>query len=881
MKLPLWRRRQDDELTEELRSHLAMATQDRIDRGEPPDQAAAAALREFGNPLLVRETARDTWGWISIAQWGSDLAYAVRGLRRSPGFVVAAVLTLALGIGANTAMFSIVRAVVLRPLPFADADRLVALNELDLRASGDRRGTLSWPNFLDWQQRSRTLASMAAYHSANFTVAAGGSAAHVPGVVASTTLFSTLGVTAATGRTFAPDDESAEANVAVVSDEFRLTHLGGDAAPIGRAITVNGRPFTIIGVLPSGVVFPIESPAPQLWVTAAEDARVEDAGDTPMTEQRGAHFLQAVARLRHDVSLAGTRAELDAIAAAIATQHPDDNAHRGAAATPLLEALVGDVQRPLWLLMTAVACVLLIACANVANLLTARGLARQAELALRVALGASRDRVVRLLVAEAVVLAVAGAACGVGVAVWSIRALVPLAPGDVRGLDAVTLDGLVLLFTALLAGGCALIVGVIPAVRVTRGDPSRNLTSSRGPGGQPSQWRWLNGLVVAETALGVMLLAAAALTLDGLDRLSGRDPGFDVSGVLTMSVSLPDSRYPFARQVAFYDQVVPALSAIPGVEASALVGPLPLGGSRFRISLELPGDSGDATARRQSPGFAFVSPDYFRTMRIPLRQGRDFTVADRQNSPRVAIVNESFARRYFAGVDPIGQRIRPGLSIDEPAAPWREVVGVVGDTKQVTLLDEPAPAFFVPHSQGMITTPHLVIRSTQGADAVPAAVRRIVAAADPELALYDVRSLQERLGASMASERFATLLFTAFAVLALLLSAVGLHGVLAYSVSQRAHEFGVRVALGAEARDVARVVLAGAIGLVGAGLLIGVAAAVVAGRLMAASLSFVQAPGVTTYAIVTTVFLTIAVVCGVVPARRAARTDPLRVLRAN
>jgi putative ABC transport system permease protein len=881
MRRPLWRRRQDDELNDELRSHLAMATQDRIDRGESPEHAASAALREFGNPLLVRETVRDTWGWTALEQWSHDLGYAVRGLRRTPAFSAAAVLTLALGIGANTAMFSIVRAVVLRPLPFADPDRLVALNELDLRATGDRRGRLSWPNFHDWRRRSRTIETMAGYHEASFTVSAGGPSVHVPGVVASPTLFTALGVAPAIGRAFVDADEASDADVAVVSDEFRRNHLGEATEPVGRGITVNGRPFTIVGVMPPGFVFPVETPAPQLWITSADDARVDAPDDTPMMMQRGAHFVQAIGRLRADASLTETRAELETIAAALATEYPDDNANRGATATPLLDALVGDVRRPLWLLMAAVGCVLLIACANVANLLTARGMARQAELALRVALGASRQRVVRLLVAEATVLAVTGAVCGVGIALWSIRALVPMAPSDVRGLDAVALDPLVFLFTGLVAGGCAVMVGVIPALRVTRNDPRQSLSASRTATGGPGQWRWLNGLVIAETSLGVVLVLAAALALDGLNRLSQRDPGFDVSGVVTMRVSLPDSRYPFAKQVTFFDQLLPELGAIPGVESSALVGPLPLGGARYRISLELPGDVGGMAAARPSPGFAFVSPHYFRTMRIAVRQGREFTVADTQASPRVAVINESFARRHFPGGNPIGQRIRPGLSIDEPETPWREVVGVVADATQVNLLDEPGPAFYVPYSQGMITTPHLVLRSAQAADAVPAAARRVIAAADPELAMYDVSSLQERLGASMASERFSTLLFTAFALLALLLSAVGLYGVLAYSVSQRAHEFGVRFALGADAGQVARVVLARALGLVSTGLLIGIASAVAAGRLMTSTLSFVQAPGAATYVAVTTVFLAIAVVCSVAPARRAARTDPLRVLRSG
>lgn len=881
MKRPLWRRRQEAELDEELRSHLAMATQDRIDRGEPPERAASAALREFGNPLLVRETVRDMWGWISIATFWQDLGYAFRALRRAPAFAAAAVLTLGLGIGANTAMFGIVRAVVLRPLPFADPDRLVVLNEVDLRGPGAPRGSVSWPNFHDWRRMNRTMDSMAGYHGAGFTVAASGTSLHVPGAVVSATLFTTLGVAPAVGRGFVADDEQPGADVVIVSDEFRQTHLSGIDAPVGHGLTVNGRRFTIVGVMPPRFVFPVESPAAQLWITMAEDARVEAADDSPITAQRGARFVQAVGRLRADATLAEARADLAAVATALATEYPDSNVNRSATATPQLEALVGDVRRPLWLLMAAVGCVLLIACVNLANLMTARGLARQAELALRVALGASRGRIVRLVLAEAAVLAAAGAIFGLGIAWWSIRALVPLAPHDVRGLDAVSLDLVVLIFTAATAGACAVLVGLIPAIRATRGDPRQSLSVSRTPGGAPSLRRWLNGLVVAETALGVVLLVAATLVVSGLDRLTRTDPGFDASGVVTMRVNLPDSRYTYAAQISFYDRLLPELERLHGVDGAAVVGPLPLGGSRYRISLELPGDAGDTAATRPSPGFAFASPGYFRTMRIAVRRGRDFTIADTDSAPRVAVINESFARQYFPGADPIGQRIRPMLSTTEPDAPWREVVGVVADVKQVNLLEDAGSAFYLPYAQGMIATPHIVVRGAEASEGLPEAARRVVAAADPELAVYDVKSLQDRLTSSVGGQRFTTLLLTLFAALGLLLSAVGLYGVLAYGVSQRAHEFGVRFALGANTGDIVGSVLSGALAVVGGGLLIGIAAATALGRVMASALDFVQTPGAATYALVATVFLAIGAACALTPARRAATVDPVQALRAD
>ncbi|MGD9905003.1 MAG: ADOP family duplicated permease [Vicinamibacterales bacterium] len=735
MRWPLWRRRQDAELDEELRSHLQMAIQDRLDRGLTPAAAEAAARRELGNDLLVRETVRDTWGWIGLEQWWRDLGYAGRALARAPAFTLAAVTTLALGIGANTAMFSVVRAVMLRPLPYPEPEQLVQVDELDLRGQDGRRSSVSYPNFADWQRRAGTVAAMAAHREGSVTLTGLGPSRQVPAAVVSTTFFDTLGVAPVHGRGFLPADAGPGVDAVVIGDHLHQELRGGRAEVLGTPLLVDGRPFTIVGVMPAGFVFPVVSPPPQLWITLAEDARVQSADDTPITEQRGAHYLQVVARLRPGVSLADARAELGGIASALATEHPEDNAFRGVSVTPQLEALVGASARPLWLLLAAVGCVLLIACVNLANLMMARGVSRRAELALRVALGASRSRLVRLLVAEALALSAAAWVCGLVLARWAIGGLVRMAPADVRGLDAVAIDGPVLAFTAGLAGLCAALVGILPALRATSGEVRHCLGVSRLDTGARTEHRWLHGLIAAETAVGVLLLVAATLVVDGLVRLARTDPGFDVADVTTLKINLPDSRYPFAAQVAFYDRLLPELAGVPGVQAAGLVGPLPLSGSRYGISFELPGDLAADAARRPSAGFAFVSPGYFATMRWPLVAGRDFTAADSEAAPRVLVVNESFARRYLPGRDPLGQRIRPGLTTTEPDTPWREIVGVVADAKQVTLHDPPAPMYFVPYAQGLITTPHLVVRSEPGIAGTAEAIRRVVAAADPELAV--------------------------------------------------------------------------------------------------------------------------------------------------
>jgi putative ABC transport system permease protein len=880
MKWPTWRRRQDAQLDEELQSHLDLAIQDRVDRGESPEQAAAAARREFGNVILVRETVRDMWGWTPIQHFFQDLAYARRALWKAPAFTIAAVLTLSLGIGANAAMFSVVRAVVLRPLPFAAPDQLVAINETDLRSAVPRPTSASWPDFFDWRRDTKTLVSVAAHHTANFTVTGRAPSRHVPGAVVSANLFSTLGVEPHLGRGFRDEEERPGSNVAIISDEFRRDYLGV-ANPVGEALTVNGRSFTIVGVMPPRFNFPVASPPPEIWVTVAEDARVETPADTPMTEQRGAHMVQVVGRMRADVEVTNVQAEFGALASAREKADPENHRQRGAIVALQHDAIVGNARQPLLLLLAAVTCVLLIACVNLANLMTARGVTRQPELALRVALGASRSRVVRLLLAESVALAIVAAIGGVLIAWWSLDLLVGLAPRDVRGLREVSIDTVVLTYTALIAGACALLVGLAPALRATRGDLRADMGAERTSGGSRTERRWLNGLIVTETAIGAVLLVAATLVITGLDRLTRANPGFDATTVVTMRVNLPDSRYTFTKQVAFYDRVLPEIAGLPGIAGAAIVGPLPLSGSRYSLSFELPADRTAEAGTRLSAGFAFVSPGYFQAMRIPIRQGRDFTIADDDSAPRTVIINETFARQYFPGEDALGKRIRLGLQTTEAEVPWREIVGVIGDIKQQTLNEAPGPALYIPHAHGLITTPHIVVRAASGAGVVPAMVRRIITAADPELAVYDVRTLEDRLHTSIASQRFTTFLLTLFAGLGLLLIAIGLYGVLAYGVAQRTHEFGVRVALGARPGAIVGGVVRGALMLVGYGLLAGVVAATALARVMMSMLDFVAPPDAPTYLVAAILLLGVAAAAVFAPARRAMRVDPMQTLRAT
>jgi putative ABC transport system permease protein len=879
MKLPLWRRRQDRELDEEIASHLRLEIEDRVARGEPIEEATQVVRRQFGNVTLVKEVTREMWGWTALERFAQDVRYALRSLGKAPGFAAVAIATFALGIGVNTAMFSVINAVMLRPLPFPQPAQLVDVAELDLRPGQPRTpGTASWPNFFDWRARTRSFTRLSAYHDVAFTMVASGRSVHTPGAVVSAEFFETLGVQPGLGRTFRSEEERAGADVVVLSDGVWRSEFGGSAAAIGSSLSLNGRPFTIVGVMPPGFRFPITTPAAQLWITAADDARA-DPGDDPMTAQRGAHFLRVIGRLQPGTTVAAAQSEFDGIAAALAREFADADATRGVVLPPELDRLVGDTRRALLVLLIAVACVLLIACVNLANLLLVRGAGRGREIAVRLALGASRQRLVVQLLTESLVLAAAGTATGLLVAAWSVRVLTAIAPTDVRGLDEVTIDGAVLAFSALVGIVSALGFGTVPAVVGSRTAPASAMADSGRTTVGGRQGRLRSALVVAETGVGVILLVTAGLLVRSFYRLAHTDPGFDTAQVMTARFALPDSRYSYAKQVAFYDALFADLGAQPGIQASG-VAPMPLSGSRYGLSFELPGAT-VSPAQRPSADFAMVSPGFFRAMQIPIVAGREFAVADSDAAPRAIAVNETFVRRFLPGRSPIGQRIKISLSTTEKETPWREVVAVVRDYKQKTL-DEPArPAFFVPYAQGLISPLFIVIRSADAPSRTMARLREAVAARDRELALYDVRPLGDYVDRSVATARFQTLLLTLFAALALVLTAVGLYGVVAYGVAQRTREFGIRMALGARPHEVMALVMRGAMRMAGAGVLLGVAGAALATRLLGAALYNVHPLDPATFAAVVATLFAVALSASFVPARRATHVDPMLALRTE
>jgi putative ABC transport system permease protein len=581
--------RPDRDLEDELTAHLQLAADEERRRGTPEGSAVRIARLRAGGVAQAMEAQRDQRGLGWLEDFARDLRFACRTLRKAPGFTVVAILTLALGIGANSAMFSVINAVLLRPLPFASPERLVAVASIDLRATAGvgASSSASWPDFFDWRSGARAFEHLSAYRETGFTLVDGGRAFHVPGAVVTSDLLSTLDVKPALGRDFRSEEERAGADVALISDSIWRSQFAAARDVVGRAVTLNARRFTIVGVMPAGFHFPVSVPAAEIWITNAEDARVDSPADTPMTAERGAHFIKVIGRLRATASVASAQAELDIIAADLARAHPDESGNRGVHVASELDRLVGEARRPLLVLLAAVGCVLLIACVNLANLLLARGAGRGREMALRTALGASRRRIVRQLLTESVVLATLGTGCGLALAYGSVALLVRLAPVTVRGLDQVTIDGVVVAFTAVIGGISALFFGLIPAFQTARTDAAIG-GATRATQGR-TQRRLRGALVIAETAIGVVLLVGAGLLLRGFDRLLSTAPGFDPQHLVTATFTLPDSRYPYPKQILFYDDVLSDLRALPGVERAAATAPLPLSGSRYSISFEQSG----------------------------------------------------------------------------------------------------------------------------------------------------------------------------------------------------------------------------------------------------------------------------------------------------
>jgi putative ABC transport system permease protein len=805
-----------------------------------------------------------------------DLRLAARVLRKNLGFVAVAVLTLALGIGANTTIFSIVNGVLLRPLPYATPQRLVDVYEL--RAG--RRGTVSAPDYVDWRDQNKAFEGLAAINpGSSFALSSGaGPAEQIAGASVTPNLFGILGVRPMLGRDFlSAEGVPGQTHVALLGHGLWQRRFGGDPAVVGHSIRVDGESYEVVGVMPPGSVYPREA---ELWEPLAFSTK-------ELQTQRGAHYLEVVGRLRDGTTLAAAQAEMSSIAGRLARAYPDTNRDSDALLLPLHEALVGSVSPALRILLGAVGLVLLIACTNVASLGLARARQRERELAVRVALGASRFRLVRGVLAESLLLGLAGGLLGLAVASWSLPLLRTLQPGDIPRLDEVRIDATVLAFAALASLVAALLSALLPAWQIASRPELQESLRSEGRGltaGHRAR-RSRFGLVVAEMALAVTLLAGAGLLARSFVTLVKVNPGFEPAHTLSFSTSLPDARYGKPEQAdAFYAELLDRLRALPGVTSAGAVFGLPLSGFRFGISAyELDGRKlASGEDDRLSTQVRIATPDYFRAMGLEVVKGRVFTDADRAGSPPVIVVNEAAARLLWPGKDPIGRSLTVGTTMGLGRGRLGgEVVGVVRNAKDFGLEADVRPETFVCHPQFPVGFMSVVLRAAGDPSALTRAAIAQLAALDPEVPAFDVRTMDQRVAESVAKPRFYLLLLAAFSALALLLAAVGIYGVMSHAVGERRREIGVRMALGARPGEVSALVVRQGMATATLGAGLGLVGALAGARLLRTLLFGVGPTDAVALTAAVAVLVAVALFACYIPARRAARTDPVEVLRCE
>ena len=874
------RRRIAEDIDAELALHLEMRSAELVARGMPPHEAQREAEREFGDVaytkryceemdmraerrLRATEAAQDLW---------QDLAYAARTLRRSPGFTTVALLTLALAIGANTAIFSVAGAVLLRPLPFRDPGALVALFE-DHTPAHEPHSDMSAADLADYRAMQHTLTGIGimtrpgqvTYHPPT------GDPIVVTAVRVSANMFDVLGVGAARGRTFAADEDTpAKKRVALLGWAFWQRAFGGDSAIIGANIMLEDQTVRVIGVMPRGFSMGSND---ELWIPLDLSRVLADA-----SRSRKMHFLFGIARTAPGASIAAARADLNADAKALEAKYPDANTGHYVTVEPLHQALAGDSRPAVLLLLAAAGLVLLIACANLANVTLARTLTRRREMAVRAAIGAGRARLARQLLTESVLLAAAGGVLGVLLAFIATPALLALDPSVLPPLAHVTIDARVLAFSAAVSVLTGVLCGLAPALNGTRADLQSALKEGRGAaGGGVHAIPLRRALVISQIAIAAVLLAGAGLLVRSFSRLQHVELGFEPEHALTGDISLSGSRYDsIAAFNQFWDNVIAQLEATPGVRAVGFTGGLPLEGSSTS-SLMIEGESTDPN-HLPEVGYVSIVGDYFKAMGIPLLAGRDFAMTDLPKGPRVVIVSAGFAKKFFPAGDAIGRRIHLG---PDPRDPYETIIGIVGDVRQVGLDHEPRPTVYVDNRQEAWSYLTAVVRTSgDPAQAIPT-LRGVVKSIDPMLAMRRVRTMPDVFNASLAARRFALVLICGFAVLAVVLAAVGVYGVLAYTVSSRRREFGIRLALGATGGSVVGLVLRQGLAWLAIGLVIGVGAALASGRVIGGMLYGVAPSDTLTLVGVAVVLLGVVASACMIPAVRATHVDPAETMRAD
>jgi putative ABC transport system permease protein len=876
------RKRMMEDLDQDIRDYIERETQDNVERGMSPEEARFAALRKFGNVTRVKEETWEVWSFVWLEQLWQDVCFGLRQLRRNPGFTAVAILILALGIGANTAIFSVMDAVLLRPLPFPDSHQLVLL--WDSYGSKGNYAAVSYPNFLDWRAWSHSFSGMAALNGSSYVLTGQGEPVHLEGMTASASLFQVLGVQPILGRRFLLEEDQPHADngtdAAILSYKTWKEIFQGDRKVIGRSIALDGKPFMVVGVAPQGVESQMGDPGPQFWTTAAPLAEVSPQSPKPLSEERQMSFLSVIGRLRPSVTLAQAEADMDHVAAELMKAYPKDDPEEGVIIKSMQDTVTRDVRPLLLALLAAVGVVLMVACANVAALMLARATGRQREMAVRAALGAGRGRIARQMLVESLLLAAIGGALGLWIAVMLGHTLLTLL--GVTWVTQVSLDGRVLGFALLVAAGSAVIFGLAPTLRACKTDLVHGLKE----GGQAtSESRGLNRarkiLVIGQVALAAALLSSAGLLTRSLINLERTDPGFNPTHVMTFPVSLPSQQYPQGSWPSFFGELTARLHGLPGVESASAGGALPFEGGASRTVLD--NVAGRPIPQNERRGIVYVpvTPGYFRTLRIPIKVGREFTDHDTASSEPVLIINEAAARRYFGEKNPIGQRIEPMMwNGSGSKTMMRTIVGVAGDVKNYSLSQLADPTVYWPVAQiPSNNTMYVAVRTAGNPLGIMGAVRQQLHAMDKNLPLYNLWSLDHYVDQTLIQSRYNTLLLASFALLALTLTTVGLYGSMAYSVAQRIHEIGIRMALGARRGDVLRAVIRDGVLVGAAGLAIGIPVAAAATRLIRSLLYGVSPGDPLTLVLVALVLMGVALMASYIPAQRASKVDPMVALR--
>ncbi|HYP02599.1 MAG TPA: ABC transporter permease [Pyrinomonadaceae bacterium] len=864
----VWRAHFDREMEEEMRFHLEMKAEENVASGMTPEEARRVARRQFGNETRLREASREMWGFASMETILRDVRFGARMLAKHKVFTLIAVLTLALGIGANTAIFSVVNAVLLRPLPFPDSERLVYFEGIN-PSKGITDSHLSVPDFAEWREQVQEFEQMAGFATGGALLVADEQAERVRGTSVSADFFPLFRTGALHGRALQPGDEKPDAPlVAVLSHALWRRRYASDPRVVGTQIRVGQVSTTVVGVMPPQFTYPGQT---EIWFPRAFN---------PSAERRDNRYLEVVARLKPDATLAQAQARMDAINARLAQTYVETNSGWGVKAMNLRERLVGDMQTPLLVILGAVALVLLIACGNVANLLLARAAARSKEFALRGALGASRMRIVRQLLTESFLLSLTGGAAGLLISLWLTKLLVGMLPAGTPRSDEIGLDARVFVFAFAVSLLTGILFGLAPALQTLRFDLNQTLKGGGRTGSEGSRHnRATSLLMVSEIALSFMLLAGAGLLARSFMRLSDVNYGFNPTGVLAMRLTASGSKYTAgSARAELSRQTLERVESLPGVEAAGAVLSLPLDGDNYSVGRSFIREGRPATPEESaSAAYLVATPGYFRALQVPLVAGRDFTKQDTEKSPMVVVINETMAKRFWPGESPVGKRIIIWRDEKFP----REIVGVVGDTREEPW--QPAGAqMYVPYAQdanwGSLS---LVVRSSADPAALTAAVRKEVHALDKTIPVYNARPLSDVVAVALAERRASTLLVGAFAILALLLALVGIYGVTAYHVTMRTHEIGLRMALGAQAHHVLRHVVGQSLRLTLVGLALGLCGALALTRVLESLLYDVRPTDPVTFAASAALLGAAALIACLLPARRATKVDPLIALRAG